>query len=106
MNHKNNISSNMSTFSKLTNFNRGGVFSTCNSNSLTHRDIDNAKGGLCLHSGMIRLAVFMFFSILILTSCSNTENDPKPQQIRHSDAFAVEELVYDTVCPTDSILLD
>ncbi|MCQ2330029.1 MAG: hypothetical protein MJZ93_05695, partial [Paludibacteraceae bacterium] len=80
-------------------------FCSSDFNSLINRDINNAKGGLCLHSGTIRLFVFMFLNIFILTSCNNGNNNPKPQQIRHSDASAVE-LVFDTVCPTDSIPLD
>ena len=68
MNHKDNISSNISTLLKLSNFNTGGVISICDSNSLIYRDIDNAKGGLCIRSGMIRLIAFMFISIIILTS--------------------------------------
>lgn len=46
MTNKNNISQTMLTFSKLTNFNRGGYLHTSKFNSLINKDINNAKGGL------------------------------------------------------------
>ena len=105
MTNKNNISRSMSTLPKLTKFNGGGDLHLLNHKYLINSALDNIQGERFLHSGVLRLGFFMLFSILVLTSCSNTENVPKPQQMRHGNASAVE-LVYDTVCPTDSIPLD
>jgi len=64
----------------LTRFNWGRRISGLCYNDLNPRTLYNAQGGLCLLSGIVRIAVFMLFSILVFASCGTHQIDPAKEQ--------------------------